>query len=366
MLMIAVVLVALSTPVLSAQTPKDLEDGLTVSDVESKKPNRSPPTPTGPPKRAEKTPEEEAAEAERNRKRREKSASGKKKATDWSKVQERDLEKDWEEGDEPEEIEAEYEHSQKVIEKRKEMLEKENKRKAKLEAQKAAKAAKAAKAKAKAAKAAKAAKGKGKGEAEAEAEEDGKAKGKGKGKGKGKSKKVGDDKVIGDDPDDEEEQQLAAELRAHAKREQRDGKSQTVEQLMAKQNLGMPGGVGGSFKGGGPSSFLDQSTGSAMYFVDLHPVQPHGKNKGQPWDKLSVDDLAGYWSSMLKSAHLSANVYNLGALNKDGQMLLSLDKGWQSSDILKFVLKQPAVKQLNKDNRQYTKDMFFDAEGEEL
>ena len=61
-----------------------------------------------------------------------------------------------------------------------------------------------------------------------------------------------------------------------------------------------------------------------MYVVDITPVQPDGKNKGKPWDKQSVDALAGYWASMLKSAHLSANVYNLGAHNKDGQMLLSI------------------------------------------
>jgi hypothetical protein len=109
-------------------------------------------------------------------------------------------------------------------------------------------------------------------------------------------------------------------------------------------------------------------TGTAMYFVDLHLIQPDdgiSKSPGQPWDKKSVDDLAGYWSSMLKSAHLAANVYNLGAHNKDGQMLLSVDKGWQTTDILKFVTRSKAVKKLTKDNRDYTAAMFRDEDDDD-
>ena len=48
-----------------------------------------------------------------------KKIGGKRSTKDWSKISESDLEKDWEKGDDEEELEHEYDHSQKVIEKKK-------------------------------------------------------------------------------------------------------------------------------------------------------------------------------------------------------------------------------------------------------
>lgn len=294
--------------------------------------------PRGPPQLSD---EEKAAkkaeEEEYHRKRLANKGKNKKKNTkDWNKVTERDLEKDWEEGDDPDELEREYDHSQKIIEMKQRQMEEERTRKAK--AKKLA---------------AKKEKQKAEGGASAK-----KIKGKSKGKGNGKGT---DDLVEGMprfDPENPNPEALQAALRQQAARKAskkgKGGMSGLFNQMGGNHLSGVPGGLKAS---------LDSSTGTSMYFVDLYSTQPgdnrnNNKKKGLPWDKQSVDDMAGYWSSMLKSAHLAANVYNLGAQNKDGQMLLSIDKGWQTTDILKFVLKQPAVKKLTKDNKDYTKDML--------
>ena len=54
---------------------------------------------------------------------------------------------------------------------------------------------------------------------------------------------------------------------------------------------------------------------------------------------------------MMKTAHLQANVFNLGESTGDNQLLVSMDKGWQSNDILKFILTQPETFKLSRDNK---------------
>ena len=244
----------------------------------------------------------EKAEQERNENRKVKKGY-KKSIRDWNKVSDRDLEKDWEAGDDPTELEHEYEHSQKTAQKMQSMLDEDAEREMRKQQAKI--------------------KGKSKSKSAG-------AKSKSKGKGASASRTFDEkDETPPIDPSDPES--VRASLNAHAKRSI------------------LSGGV----------NHLNANSGTSMFFVDLHLIQPAGcKKPGKPWDKESVDDMAGYWSSMLKTAHLSANVYNLGAHSKDGQMLLAIDKGWQTTDILKFVLKQKAVKKVSKDNRDYTADMF--------
>jgi len=242
---------------------------------------------------------------------------GKKKSKDWSKITEADLEKAWERGDDEEELTHEYDHSQKVIEKKKKQVRKEQIRKAQAKAKKAG--------------------------------------------GKGKNAPT----VHGDDvPDDWMPPLDMTDLDAIA-----EALAAQDEKMGGMLDGGMPGvnglGIGANLKPGDDLDALNSFTGTAMYFVDLTPVQPDGKKKGQPWDKKTVDDLAGYWASMLKSGHLGANVYNLGALNKDGQMLLSIDKGWQTREILTFIFQQPAVVKLTKDRQEFTPEMFRDPDDDD-
>jgi len=241
----------------------------------------------------------------------------KKKTKDWSKISEADLEKAWEQGDEEEELTHEYDHSQKIIEKKKQQVRQEQIRKAQAKAK--------------------------------------------KGKGKAAKAPQGGDDMPADwqppfdmtDPD-----QIAAALA-------------TQDEKMGGMLEGNMPGINGAFTGAGmkPGDDLDalnSFTGTAMYFVDLLPMQPEGKDKGKPWDKKTVDNLAGYWASMLKSGHLGANVYNLGATNKDGQMLLSIDKGWQTREILTYIFQQPAVVKLTKDRQEFTRAMFATDDDDDL
>jgi len=323
------IIMLLNGAFLHVQADADLDAILAEADASDSPPSFEsiPPPPRGPP---EKTPEEIAtrkeAEEKRNAERLKK--KGKKSNKDWAKVKENDLEKDWEKGDSAIELEHEYDHSQKVIDKKQKLMQEELANKIKLK--------------------------------EA-AKKEAKAKGKGKG-GKGKAAKGGKQKSAGNLADQEPLPPFDI-----------NDKESVQRALKEQARRGGPGGmgsIGGSFGQMGGMGGLDSMTGTAMYFVDLHPVQPDdgiSKDPGKPWDKKAVDEMAGYWSSMLKSAHLAANVYNLGAHNKDGQMLLSVDKGWQTTDILKFVTRQKAVKKLTKDNRDYTAAMFrSDDDNDEL
>ena len=106
----------------------------------------------------------------------------------------------------------------------------------------------------------------------------------------------------------------------------------SIAKAMKKNPLAFSGGSSGA----GPS----------MVFVELQPKQKDGKE----WTKEATDILASKWSALLKTAHLQANTYNLG----DGKLIVSIDKGWQSNEILKFGLKQWETVKITKDS----KDIF--------
>jgi len=99
------------------------------------------------------------------------------------------------------------------------------------------------------------------------------------------------------------------------------------------------------------------SQGASMVFVELKDTQKDGK----PWDKESVDKLCGKWSSLLKTAHLHANTFNLGEVEKKDskrQVLVSIDKGWQAPDIFKFVMTQWETVKITKDSKDYFAEEF--------
>jgi hypothetical protein len=97
--------------------------------------------------------------------------------------------------------------------------------------------------------------------------------------------------------------------------------------------------------------------GASMVFVELQDTQQDGK----PWDKESVDKLCGKWSALLKTAHLHANTFNLGDVEKKGskrQVLVSIDKGWQAPEIFKFVMTQWETVKITKDSKDYMADEY--------
>ena len=73
-------------------------------------------------------------------------------------------------------------------------------------------------------------------------------------------------------------------------------------------------------------------------------------------------------AEMLKTAHLSANMYVLGEYKIDPEtkeetgptLLVSLDKAWQQKDITRFVATQPEVVKLTKDRKILTAADFRD------
>ena len=97
--------------------------------------------------------------------------------------------------------------------------------------------------------------------------------------------------------------------------------------------------------------------GASMVFVELQDTQQDGK----PWDKESVDKLCGKWSALLKTAHLHANTFNLGDVEKKDskrQVLVSIDKGWQAPEIFKFVMTQWETVKITKDSKDYMADEY--------
>ena len=61
---------------------------------------------------------------------------------------------------------------------------------------------------------------------------------------------------------------------------------------------------------------------------------------------------------------LTYSLISLG--NGDGHRLLGqVEKGYQTSDALKFLLKQPEVKEITLDNKKYTPGQFKDDDDDE-
>ena len=98
-------------------------------------------------------------------------------------------------------------------------------------------------------------------------------------------------------------------------------------------------------------------SGASMVFVELQSTQQDGK----AWDKESVDKLCARWSALLKTAHLHANTFNLGDVEKKDskrQVLVSIDKGWQATEIFKFIMKQWETVKITKDSKDYMADEY--------
>ena len=116
--------------------------------------------------------------------------------------------------------------------------------------------------------------------------------------------------------------------------------------------------------------------GPQMWFIDMQMTQMQGPDKGKRWTRKALDKLAALWAEMLKTAHLSANMYVLGEYKNDPEtkeetgptMLVSLDKAWQEKEITKFIATKPDVLKLTKDRKTLTalNFMYDDDDDDEL
>lgn len=185
----------------------------------------------------------------------------KKSSKDWNKVKFSDLEKEWEDGDEDEELENEYERSERIMARK----QKENERKLKK-------------------------------------------------------------RVPNFDP---------------------NNPGSVAEALNKNPDLAsvMGGSAGGS--------------GVQMWFVELHLLQQVGPNKGKPWTKNELDKLSSQWAELLKTAHMSTNMYNLGKPEKP-TLLVSINKAWDAPQVLRFVAHRPETKEMVKDGKKLSRKDFPD------
>merc|ERR1711871_37352 len=263
----------------------------------------------------------------------------KKSTKDWNKINFNDLEKQWEEGDEDEEREYEFEHSEKIM-----------KRKAREAKEEKAKAKKVA------------AKNKKKESKPSSKPSKGKSGG-GKGR-KSAGPTEGDGDWVPPPPGFE---------------------NIDMSQTIGPGGRGGPGGPGGGMPPGlegfdmnnmdiGATGLTEKDMGPQMWFVDISMQQEQGPDKGKRWNRSALDKPAAYWGEMMRTAHLSAKMYVLGEYKNDPEtkeetgptMLVSLDKAWQQRDITKYVATQPEVLKMTKDRKTITRFNFQDDDDDEL
>jgi hypothetical protein len=106
------------------------------------------------------------------------------------------------------------------------------------------------------------------------------------------------------------------------------------------------------------NSMAGNSGGGNMIFIKLVANSPTGK----PWETKELNFVAGKWVSLLKSASLAAQVYNVD----EKTMLINVPKAWLTNDVMKFVALQPEVANLELSGKTYTKSDFYDDDGDEL
>ena len=98
---------------------------------------------------------------------------------------------------------------------------------------------------------------------------------------------------------------------------------------------------------------LNMGSGGTMMFAKLRKQQ----KKGVDWTNKAVDKVAGKWSSLLRSAAFDVKVVNIGAQGGEdtevGTLLLSVDKAWNTYDVVKFVLKQKITDKVTVNSKEY-------------
>lgn len=123
-------------------------------------------------------------------------------------------------------------------------------------------------------------------------------------------------------------------------------------------NLDDPASIQRLFKKD-PLASAGLSGSTVMMFAELKPFQADGK----PWTKEAIEKLAGRWASLMRSGSLSCTVYNISGEDlKEPRLLLNVDKGWTTSDVIRFALQQPETVKVTKDNKDYTPEQYGELE----
>jgi hypothetical protein len=106
---------------------------------------------------------------------------------------------------------------------------------------------------------------------------------------------------------------------------------------------------------------LNMGSNGVMMFVELKE-----KKEGKTWSKKEVDKLASKWVQLLRTASLDGKIFNTQQDNPNPQkptLLISVDKTWMVTDILKFILGQKETLKITHQNKDYTRENFPEAYG---
>ena len=96
---------------------------------------------------------------------------------------------------------------------------------------------------------------------------------------------------------------------------------------------------------------LNRGSGGTMMFAKL-------RQRGVAWTSKEIGLLAAKWSQLLRSASMDVRVVDIskqGGLEDDtGTLLLSIDRAWNTYDMMKFTLNQPETAKVTLNSKDYT------------
>ena len=111
-----------------------------------------------------------------------------------------------------------------------------------------------------------------------------------------------------------------------------------------------------------PSTFGNGSggAGTAMLFVDIY--KRNAKPGKEKYTEYEINLLAKKWTSMLASGSVLVQIYN----PSENNILINIDRGWQTKEVMKFIAQQREVKHLTLNNKKFTpKEYLQSVEDEE-
>lgn len=100
---------------------------------------------------------------------------------------------------------------------------------------------------------------------------------------------------------------------------------------------------------------MSKGAGAAMMFAEIIPK----KLNGQAWTKYDLGELAGRYSGLLRTGLVQCSIYDVGD-EKKPQLLANAEKGYQASEVIKFLVQQPEIVNVTLDNKKYNRDNIND------
>ena len=96
---------------------------------------------------------------------------------------------------------------------------------------------------------------------------------------------------------------------------------------------------------------LNRGSGGTMMFAKL-------RERDVAWTSKEIGRLAAKWSQLLRSASMDVRVVDIGKQGgvevDTGTLLLSIDRAWNTYDMMKFTLNQPETAKVTLNSRDYT------------